>query len=56
MKKILLIALLFVANVAMTSCTADDVETKPSSVTKEIKADDPGDGTTSPIPTKPPKP
>jgi hypothetical protein len=53
MKKVFVIALFFVANAAMTSCTTDDITEK---TTKEVKANDPGDGKTGPIPTTPPKP
>lgn len=55
MKKVFLIALFFVANAAMTSCTTDDTATTKNTA-KEVKADVPGDGTISPTPTTPPKP
>ncbi|REG90494.1 hypothetical protein [Flavobacterium aquicola] len=56
MKKIFLISCYIIAVVAMASCTNDDVETNPHAENQQISADDPGDGQSGQIPTKPPRP
>lgn len=58
MKRIFLVSCFIITGIAMTSCTNDDVETKETAsktLKQELRADDPGDGSTGNIPVPRPK-